>query len=83
MFFVFVQNQIKEVEEWFKKVKLLDFDDTMVDYYYGKYIYFVQFLFIGRIFSIVEFYQLYLWVSIFMDLVKFIGLGICKFMVND
>lgn len=36
MFPVFVQNQIKEAEEWFKKAKLLDPDDTMVDHHYGK-----------------------------------------------
>lgn len=37
MFPVFVQNQIKEAEEWFKKAKLLDPDDTMVDHHYGKH----------------------------------------------
>lgn len=42
MFPVFVQNQIKEAEEWFKKAKLLDPDDTMVDHHYGKHTHFVK-----------------------------------------
>lgn len=33
---LFFQNQIKQAEEWFKKAKQLDPEDTMVDHHYGK-----------------------------------------------